>query len=153
MPYELINTTELVATNQANTNSTGYGILPQQNGVYVYPFKTSYSLIDQARENLILLLLTTRGERLYHSTFGSNLERLLFNNISDSLKDIIREDIIESVNMWLNYINILEVDIQTYEEDPSLEHEIVITINWGVGSNYTGEPVRIFSDSETVTAE
>lgn len=153
MPYELINTTEIVANNQANTNSTGYGIIPQQNGVYTYPFKTSYSLVDQARENLILLLLTTRGERLYHSTFGCNLERLLFNNITDVLKDLIREDIIDSVNTWLNYINILEVDIQTYETDPTLDHEIVITINWGIGSNYTGEPVHIFSDSDTLTAE
>lgn len=150
MPYEVINTAAIIAENSTNTNSVGYGILPQKTGMYEYPFETSYALVDQARENLITLLLTTRGERLYHSNFGSNLQRLVFNNISDELRALIQDDITDSVNLYLAYISILEIDIQTYETNPELEHEIVIAINWEVGS-FVGDPVHIFVDSDIVT--
>ena len=41
-------------------------------------FKRNYSEIKQARANLVNLLLTRKGERLNHPSFGSNLWNILF---------------------------------------------------------------------------
>ena len=147
MPYELLNTSDI---NSVNNNANGIGVIPKTSTAFPFEKTTAYS--DQVRENLTTVLLTTRGERVYQPMFGCNLETFLFNPISEELKDLISQDIYTAVNMWIPDATILEIDIQTYEEDPSLNHEISITIKWSLENDTeTREPITIFSDNGIIT--
>ena len=81
-------------------------------------FKRNYSQIKQARANLVNLLLTRKGERLNHPTFGSNLWNILFEpNTPEILREDIEEVIINAVDSWLPYILIKEIIISESPDD------------------------------------
>ena len=81
-------------------------------------FKRNYSQIKQARANLVNLLLTRKGERLNHPSFGSNLWNILFEpNTPEILKEDIEEVIINAVDSWLPYILIKEIIISESPDD------------------------------------
>ena len=81
-------------------------------------FKRNYSQIKQARANLVNLLLTRKGERLMHPSFGSNLWNILFEpNTPEILKEDIEEVIINAVDSWLPYILIKEIIISESPDD------------------------------------
>ena len=81
-------------------------------------FKRNYSEIKQARANIVNLLLTRKGERLNHPTFGSNLWNILFEpNKPEILREDIESSIISAVNEWLGYILIKEIIISETPDD------------------------------------
>ena len=81
-------------------------------------FKRNYSQIKQARANMVNLLLTRKGERLNHPTFGSNLWNILFErNVPEILKEDIETAIMEAVDNWLPYILIREIIINETPDD------------------------------------
>jgi len=81
-------------------------------------FKRNFSQIKQARANLVNLLLTRKGERLNHPTFGSNLWNILFEpNTPEILKEDIEEVILNAVDSWLPYILIKEIIISESPDD------------------------------------
>lgn len=106
-------------------------------GVSVTSFRPIYISIDQAKENLINLLLTRKGERLIHTNFGSDLMRIIFEPNVAQLKEIISEVITEPVTYWLPYIIINNIDIVTPEDDPAIVHQIKITITFSLNEIQT----------------
>ena len=71
------------------TPSTGVGVSFPFNGPGV--FSTNYTTKDQTKSNLINLVLTEPGERVYKPFFGVGLNSLLFEQNVD--KDILQERI------------------------------------------------------------
>lgn len=71
------------------TPSTGVGVSLPFNGPGV--FSTNYTTKDQTKSNLINLVLTEPGERVYKPFFGVGLNSLLFEQNVD--KDILQERI------------------------------------------------------------
>jgi hypothetical protein len=47
-------------------------------------FNPTYTSTDQIRANLINFILTNKGERPLNATYGSNLKKYLFSEITDS---------------------------------------------------------------------
>ena len=81
-------------------------------------FRQNYSQIKQGRANLVNLLLTRKGERLNHPTFGSNLWNILFEpNKPEILREDIESSIINAVDEWLSYILIKEIIISETPDD------------------------------------
>ena len=67
---------------------------------------------------MVNLLLTRKGERLNHPTFGSNLWNILFEpNVPEILKEDIETAIMEAVDNWLPYILIREIIINETPDD------------------------------------
>ena len=92
MGFEIVNRKE---TNVAENKALGISITS---------FRPIFISIQQAKQNLINLLLTRKGERLIHSNFGSDLMKLIFEpNILD-IKELISDAITEPVSFWLPYI-------------------------------------------------
>tara|TARA_R110000751_G_C13673065_1_gene470520 strand:+ start:385 stop:834 length:450 start_codon:yes stop_codon:yes gene_type:complete len=111
--------------------NTGLGISYNSDGSI---FQSLYITNDQALENLKTLLLTRIGERYLNPKFGTQLLNILFEpNVSD-LKAEISDIITEPVGYWLPYIDIENIDITTYEDDPSLQYHIKISIRFSVSS-------------------
>tara|TARA_R110000751_G_scaffold162769_1_gene269215 strand:- start:268 stop:693 length:426 start_codon:yes stop_codon:yes gene_type:complete len=116
-------------------------------GISYNTLKPIYISIDQAIENVKNLLLTRKGERLIHINFGTELLNILFEpNVAD-LKDEIRDIINDAIDYWLPYVNIDNIDIITAEDDPSLPHNIKITIT--VSINELRDETIVFAVNES----
>jgi phage baseplate assembly protein W len=97
-------------------SNSAYGItLPIQPGGGTM-FAQSYSSIDAAKSNLKNLLLTNKGERILQPDFGTGLQELLFEQITDDLEIQLESLITDSVNFWLPYIYIDEIVVDMSDE-------------------------------------
>jgi hypothetical protein len=105
-----------VVTDTEEFSNQAYGItLPVQRGNSGY-FSQAFSSFEQAKSNLRNLLLTRKGERLFQPNFGSGIHELLFDQATDELETRLQENITNSVNFWLPYINIDTIDVNMTDE-------------------------------------
>lgn len=93
-------------------------------------FRQSYTTGEQAYSNLKNLLLTMKGERYELPEFGTDLLYVIFEPARDDIKDLIANIIRPEINRWLPDINITDIKITTYEDDPSLTNEIRVLIKF-----------------------
>jgi phage baseplate assembly protein W len=97
-------------------SNSAYGItLPVQRGNSGY-FDQAFSSFEQAKSNLKNLLLTNKGERILQPDFGTGLQELLFEQITDDLEIQLESLITDSVNFWLPYIDIDEIVVDMTDE-------------------------------------
>ncbi len=80
-------------------------------------FKLNYTTLDQASANARNLMLTNQGERIMLPTFGCNLYKILFDNITDSMIDDLKLLVKEQFDYWLPYIFINDLQINATGED------------------------------------
>ena len=90
-------------------------IKPDDNNI----FSLTKNSFDQVRHNLRNLLLTNVGERVYQPEFGSRLRELCFEQLDESLPQRVEDEIRRAVNFWLPYVNIVEVETLTQEDNKS----------------------------------
>tara|TARA_Y100001963_G_scaffold104497_1_gene144029 strand:- start:1187 stop:1615 length:429 start_codon:yes stop_codon:yes gene_type:complete len=74
-------------------------------------FKQTKTTLQQAKYNIINLFKTIPGERLGQPAFGSSLHEILFEPLNEDFNEIIETAIRESLNKWLPYINIKNIEI------------------------------------------
>lgn len=76
-------------------------------------FSRTYFSEDQAKTNLINLLSTRKGERLYHIDFGTDLYKAVFEQISDDgeLEGFIRSTIVKAMETWTPYLTLRSIRI------------------------------------------
>ena len=90
-------------------------------------FNQSKTIQEQSKSNLINLLLTSPGERVFQPSFGSNLRAILFDSFDTVTPDNIDEAIREAVNSQLPYITINEVNVV---QDGQNENSILVSIEY-----------------------
>ena len=86
-------------------------------------FSKTLSTKAQIKSNLINLLLTTKGERILNPEFGSNFKTLLFEPLTDTLIENIKENILISINTFIPDIIVTSVEII-----PDIDHNKVTAI-------------------------
>ena len=75
-------------------------------------FNQSFKTIDQVKTNIKNLLLTKRKERVMQPELGSGLQELLFDFNDEFLGDKIEEVITNSMEKWLPYVTIEQIDVR-----------------------------------------
>jgi phage baseplate assembly protein W len=106
------------------------------------PFNSTYSTQDQIKSNLINLLLTSKGERVFNPEFGSDLKKIVFEAASEDrdTRQAIQDIIVSSVNTFIP-----EVDITAVEVVPNVDgNAITITVNY---------KLKISGNSDEITVE
>jgi phage baseplate assembly protein W len=147
MGYRVVPVNNIVTV----TNNVGLGVA-FSTGAHGL-FSSIYTTPQQVKENLKSLLLTRIGERLMQPTFGTNLLNIIFEpNISDLKEDIV--DLLTApINYWIPSITIEAVDIITNEDDPTMIHNLKITIKYSV-QNYSPATITFISSTDgTLTVE
>jgi phage baseplate assembly protein W len=125
-----------VVKDTTEFNDYAYGIiLPIAKGPTGY-FEQAYTSFEQASSNLLNLLLTNKGERIMQPEFGTGLQALLFEQMTDDLEEKLTDTITDNVNFWLPYINIDEIDVEMTDELKD-NNRANIKINFTVGSDIT----------------
>jgi phage baseplate assembly protein W len=104
------------------------------------PFNSTYSTKEQTKYNLINLILTNKGERVFNPEFGLDLKRLLFEGMTDDLVPIIKNLITTNVNIFVPDVIIDNIDVNQDRDN--------YTINLTIGFSY-----RISGDSDQITIE
>tara|TARA_R110002033_G_C3776763_1_gene228851 strand:- start:165 stop:572 length:408 start_codon:yes stop_codon:yes gene_type:complete len=85
--------------------AVGFGFPLNGDAVFVPTFQTR----DQIKANLVNYLLTNRGERVFNPNFGADLRNLLFENISDTTTEDLRERIQNDINSFFPEVQVKQV--------------------------------------------
>lgn len=107
------------------------------NGFY---FKMNKTDKDAIRADLLHLLLTNKGERLYLPDFGSDLKKFIFEPNDEITHEQIRDNLNETIVRFIP--NLLINDI-TFRND-SIEELIIVELTYTVTEG-------TFSSTDTIT--
>jgi phage baseplate assembly protein W len=125
-----VNVTDLTENNY---KILGIGINRSSNSNGI--FATNYTTLTQAKDNLINLIMTKKGERVLNPNFGCDIWNLLFEPIDDdSLNIKIENSITTAVQDFLSYIK-LEKIIFDYDNNDIDTNSINLEILFSLKSN------------------
>ncbi len=83
--------------------------VPNQDGY----FKTTKTTVESIKNNIKLLLQTEQGERVFQPTLGMNLKRLLFEQITEDTTIEIENNIVDTFERWLPFVDLRDIQINT----------------------------------------
>ena len=100
-------------------------------------FRQSFNEKDAVKSNLINLILTEPGERVYEPTFGLGLKNKLFeNNIN---VEELKINIGDKINQFIPQINLVNVDAQLIENS----HTLMIQISYRITSSGEQDAIEV----------
>ena len=106
------------------------------------PFNSTYSTKNQIKSNLINLLLTNKGERVFNPEFGADLKTILFEGITEDTSELIKELINFNVSIFVPEVQIIDILVSPASEYNN--NSISITIKY---------KLRISQDADQVTVQ
>ena len=113
----------------------------------ILDFESTKTSFEQAEHNLINLLLTQKEERPFQPEFGSNLRRICFEQIDDNLPQTVEEEVKNTVEQWLPYIILKEVQVLT---DEGNVNKIYIQIKYSINfESFKENTILVAFDSIT----
>ena len=86
-----------------------FGRVPNQDGY----FKTTKTTIESVKNNIRLLLKTEKGKRLFQPNLGLALRGFLFEQINEDTNILIENEIVDTFEKWLPFVEIQELDVNT----------------------------------------
>lgn len=107
------------------------------NGFY---FKMNKTDKDAIRSDLLHLLLTNKGERLYLPDFGSDLKKYIFEPNDAITHDQIRDNLNDTIKLYIP--NLLINDISFRNDD--IEELIIVELTYTVTEG-------AFASTDTIT--
>lgn len=81
------------------------------------------------KADLLHLILTNKGERLYLPEFGTNLRKHLFSPFDEITQDEIKTEMIEAIKKFIPNIKIDSIDIEESERN---EYGVTVKINYTI---------------------
>lgn len=116
------------------TPTQTYGIiLPIAHGPHGY-FNQSYTIMDQVKSNLNLLLRTKKGERRMNPDFGSGLWSVVFENWNDDMTQLVETTIRNDISKWMSYVNILSIEVSSDTTQEYGKNKINVSVSFNVPS-------------------
>ena len=94
-------------------------------------FGTTKTTIDAIKNDIKLLLITERGERLFQPFLGMNIRRFLFEQITDDTAIEIENDIVDTFQTWLPFVELRDIDVDLGDQD---RNKISINITFNIRS-------------------
>lgn len=82
----------------------------------------SQSEIDQIKSDMLILLLTNPGERVMNPDYGTPLKKLIFEPNDQTVRNQVRNVIIQSLNKWEPRVAIQQVEVLTKADESSLNN-------------------------------
>ena len=104
------------------------------------PFNKTYSTQEQAKYDLINLLLTNKGERLFNPEFGTDLRPVLFEPITEDIVPLIKNLITNSVDTYVPAIIVSDIIVKKDED----HNTISITVTYRM---------RVSGQSDQITVQ
>jgi phage baseplate assembly protein W len=81
-------------------------------------FTQTYTTQDQIRSNIINYILTDKGERIFNPTFGSNIRKSIFENITQDLLQTLEVTLNDDLSSYFPNVNFTDITITpNYDEN------------------------------------
>tara|TARA_Y100000114_G_C11704186_1_gene300049 strand:+ start:342 stop:731 length:390 start_codon:yes stop_codon:yes gene_type:complete len=84
------------------------------------PYDLLQTIKEVAAQNLKMIVFTNPGERIMDISFGVGIRRFLFRQNIRQSHDEIRSRIIQQVNKYLPYVQLLSIDINSPENSDNI---------------------------------
>jgi len=97
-------------------------------------FDQTFSSIDEAKSNMINLLLTRKGERPMQPDFGTKIYNYLFDQLTGDLANRIEQEIQSAVDTWLPYVELIDVNVDVNPTNID-RNRIDINVKFGLRRN------------------
>ncbi len=75
-------------------------------------FASTTTTIEAVKNNIKNLLSTHKGERYMQPNIGLNLRKFLFEQFTDELRLQIENDILDTLNFWLPFIQVKDLKVE-----------------------------------------
>lgn len=90
-------------------------------------------LDDHVRDEIVQLILTANGERLFLPQFGTNVRRLLFDNLDDAVAGLTKATIANALSQWLgSRVHVSSLNVSVVESTITVDLAYQVA---GGGSN------------------
>ena len=107
-------------------------------------FASTNTTIDAVKNNIKMLLNTNRGERLMQPNLGLNLRRFLFEQFTDDIRIGIENDIVDSFNFWLPFVEIIDLNINMGEDSDIGRNRLDISLTFRINRDpHSQESVQL----------
>ena len=103
------------------------------------PFNSTYSTKDQIKSNLINLVLTNKGERVFNPEFGMDLRRLLFEGMTEDIVPVIQDIITSNINMFIPEVIVGNINVIQDRDNNSIS----ITIQYSLAISGTSDQITV----------
>tara|TARA_R110001592_G_scaffold136825_7_gene354284 strand:- start:2230 stop:2637 length:408 start_codon:yes stop_codon:yes gene_type:complete len=100
-------------------------------------FNGTKTVKEQIKTNLINLLLTEPGERLYTPNYGIGLKGLLFESNID--QENLNSKINQQINFYIPEISLIETQVNFIED----EHKLYITISYKSNLDGSNDTIQL----------
>jgi phage baseplate assembly protein W len=102
-------------------------------------FNSTYTTKDQIKSNLVNLLLTSTGERIINPNFGTELRRFLFEGITDSNLELLKNSLLNSIAIYIPDITVTNISIV-----PDIDYNLInLSVNYLVNISQNPDEVTI----------
>jgi phage baseplate assembly protein W len=95
------------------------------------------------KSDLMHLLLTNKGERLYQPEFGTDLKKYLFEPNIVTVQANIREEIQKAIDKYIPNLIVDKLEVNPIDEE---EHSVIVKLEYTVTNN-------TFTESDFITIE
>jgi len=92
-------------------------------------FNSTFTTKDQIKSNLVNLLLTSTGERIMNPNFGTFLKRFLFEGITDSNLESLKDNLLNSILIYIPDITVTNIIITPNTDYNSIDLNIDYVVN------------------------
>lgn len=89
--------------------SVGIGVSIPFTGKAV--FNTSFTTREATKTNLINYFLTDKGERYFAPSFGSNLRKLLFDNINQDKVEQVKYTVLQEIQLYFPRVRVNSFEV------------------------------------------
>ena len=109
-------------------------------------FALSYSTEEQALSNLKNLIATSRGERYMQPRFGTRIREAIFEPNTTDLRDFLIRTIQEALDIWLPYIDIVDLELKRNID----QHSLSIRLTVSISEREANKVIIIFLNENTI---
>jgi len=109
----------------------GLGLPMQHDDVKGF-FPGTTTTLSQTGSNIRNLLLTNKGERVGQPTFGADIMKVLFEQMSDELVNQVESNISAAMAEWLPHVTVSKLNVEPDEVEVNrlnIELEFSLTMN------------------------
>ncbi|MEM9446418.1 MAG: GPW/gp25 family protein [Verrucomicrobiota bacterium] len=86
------------------------------------------SVEQQIHEELMQLLLTNPGERLFLPEFGGGLRQLVFENVDENTKGLVKARITQAISRWLGH----RVTLEDVQAEFGQDDEMLVSVRYHI---------------------
>lgn len=102
--------------------------IARQPGDQMGYFATTKTTMDAVKNDIKLLLMTQRGERVFQPFLGMDIRRFLFEQITDETAIEIENDIVDTFQTWLPFVELRNIDVDLGDQNKN-QIKINVTFN------------------------